>query len=163
MPTLIWVNQTRQKIGVMFGNPETMPGGAGQQFMAALRIRLSGKNIVEKSVNKAMPVIKQTSAIIQKWKQPINFTHFKYDMAMIAHRGLEVGECLDWATMKTYLSAYGLMAKVGGDYVYTPTGESFGTHLAMWEGLRGQRNDIREMLLTRLAENPGAADKEEED
>ena len=162
VPTLIWVNQTRQKIGVMFGNPETMPGGAGQQFMAALRVRLSGKNIVEKSVNKAMPVIKQTSAVIQKWKQPICFTHFKYDMAMIAHRGLEVGECLDWGTMKTYAFAYGLIKKVGADYVYTPTGESFGTHLEMWEALRSQRDDLRKRLLKHLHENPGAADKEEE-
>ncbi len=163
VPTLIWVNQTRQKIGVVFGNPETMPGGAGQQFMAALRVRLSGKNIVEKSVNKAMPVIKRSGVIVQKWKQPICFTHTEFDLAMLAHRGLEVGECLDWAVMKKYLSAYGLMEKVGGDYVYTPTGESWGTHEAMWLGLRSQRDDIRELLLKKLHENPGAADAEEKD
>jgi recombination protein RecA len=163
VPTMIWINQTRMKIGVVFGNPETMPGGQGQQFMAALRVRLSGKNIVEKSVNKAMPVIKQTSMVIQKWKQPINFTHTKFLLAMIAHRGLEVGECLDWNCMKTYLTAYGLMEKAGGDYVYTPTGESWGTHLAMWEGLRERRDEIRELLLEKLKENPGAADTEEED
>ena len=163
VPTMIWINQTRQKIGVVFGNPETMPGGQGQQFMAALRIRVSGKNIVEKSVSKAMPVIKRTSVVIQKWKQPIRFTHFVMDIAMIEHKGLDVGECLDWNCMKQYLTAYGLMTKVGGDYVYTPTGESFGTHLAMWEGLRGQRNEIRDLLLEKLAENPGAAETEEKD
>ena len=163
VPTLIWINQTRQKIGVMFGNPETMPGGAGQQFMASFRIRLSGKNIVEKSVNKAMPVIKRSRVVIQKWRQPICFTHTEFDLAMLAHRGLEVGECLDWAAMKKYLSAYGLIEKVGGDYVYKPTGESWGTHEAMWLGLRSQRDDIRERLLKKLHENPGAADAEEKD
>ncbi len=163
VPTMIWINQTRMKIGVVFGNPETMPGGAGQQFMAALRIRLSGKNVVEKSVNKAMPVIKQSSVVIQKWKQPIHFTHTKFLLAMIAHRGLVVGECLDWLCMKQYLSAYGLMVKEGGDYVYTPTGESFGTHAAMWAGLRDRRDEIRELLLVKLKDNPGAADTEEDD
>ncbi len=163
VPTMIWINQTRMKIGVVFGNPETMPGGQGQQFMAALRIRLSGKNIVEKSVNKAMPVIKQTSMVIQKWKQPINFTHTKFMLAMIEHKGLAVGECLDWNCMKTYLSAYGLMKKVGADYVYTTTGESFGTHEAMWLGIRDQRDKIRKQLLVKLKENPGAADEDDEE
>lgn len=39
--TILWINQTRDKIGVMFGNPETTPGGRALKFFAAIRLRAS--------------------------------------------------------------------------------------------------------------------------
>ena len=38
--TLICINQTRNKIGVMFGNPEDTPGGKALKFYAGMRIGL---------------------------------------------------------------------------------------------------------------------------
>ncbi|MDD4003982.1 MAG: recombinase RecA [Elusimicrobiaceae bacterium] len=35
---IIFINQLRQKIGVMFGNPETTPGGLALKFYASVRI-----------------------------------------------------------------------------------------------------------------------------
>jgi recombination protein RecA len=37
---LIFTNQLRQKIGIMFGNPETTPGGLALKFYASVRIDL---------------------------------------------------------------------------------------------------------------------------
>jgi len=37
---VIFINQTRMKIGVMFGNPETTPGGLALKFYASVRIDL---------------------------------------------------------------------------------------------------------------------------
>ncbi|MDD2696942.1 MAG: recombinase RecA [Candidatus Pacebacteria bacterium] len=37
---LIFLNQTRMKIGIMFGNPETTPGGLALKFYASVRIDL---------------------------------------------------------------------------------------------------------------------------
>lgn len=38
-PTQIWINQTRQKIGVMFGDGTTLPGGKGQLFAASCMLK----------------------------------------------------------------------------------------------------------------------------
>ncbi len=37
--TQIWINQEREKIGVMFGSPATMPGGKGQGFQVVSEIK----------------------------------------------------------------------------------------------------------------------------
>ena len=37
---VIFLNQTRMKIGVMFGNPETTPGGLALKFYSSVRIQL---------------------------------------------------------------------------------------------------------------------------
>lgn len=69
---LIFINQTRQKIGVMFGNPETTTGGNALKFYASLRIEIRksvtlkekeetvGSHVVAKVVkNKVAPPFKQ--------------------------------------------------------------------------------------------------------
>lgn len=38
--SVIFLNQTRMKIGIMFGNPETTPGGLALKFYASVRINL---------------------------------------------------------------------------------------------------------------------------
>ena len=38
--TVIFVNQIREKIGVMFGNPETTPGGSALKFYSSIRIEI---------------------------------------------------------------------------------------------------------------------------
>ncbi|WP_029905593.1 recombinase RecA [Mycoplasmopsis opalescens] len=46
--TIIFVNQIREKIGVMFGNPETTPGGRALKFYSSIRIEVrKSTSIVE--------------------------------------------------------------------------------------------------------------------
>mgnify|MGYP000890728844 CR=1 FL=1 len=40
-PTILCINQIRHKVGVMFGSPETMPGGIGQDFATSVDVRFS--------------------------------------------------------------------------------------------------------------------------
>jgi len=41
-PTVLLINHIRQKVGVLYGDPETRPGGLGQFFASSLELRLSG-------------------------------------------------------------------------------------------------------------------------
>lgn len=48
---VIFINQTRSKIGVMYGNPTTTPGGSALKFYASQRLVISrGKPILDKEV-----------------------------------------------------------------------------------------------------------------
>ena len=71
--TVIFVNQIREKIGVMFGNPETTPGGRALKFYSSVRMEIRrittlkdggdsvGNRVRVKVVkNKVAPPFKQT-------------------------------------------------------------------------------------------------------
>ena len=45
--TVLFINQTRMKIGVMFGNPETTTGGNALKFYATLRIEVRRSGVIK--------------------------------------------------------------------------------------------------------------------
>lgn len=45
--TIYLINQTRDKIGVLYGSPETVPGGNAVKFYASCRIRTQAKKKIE--------------------------------------------------------------------------------------------------------------------
>ncbi len=45
----IFTNQIREKVGVMFGNPETTPGGKALKFYASIRIDIRRKDAIKDS------------------------------------------------------------------------------------------------------------------
>jgi len=63
----IFINQLREKIGVMFGNPETTTGGNALKFYASIRldIRKSGTSIKDKEGNVVGNPIKVN---LQAWR-----------------------------------------------------------------------------------------------
>ncbi len=50
----IFTNQIREKIGVMFGNPETTPGGRALKFYASVRVDLRRVNVIKDSAGKIL-------------------------------------------------------------------------------------------------------------
>jgi len=50
---LVFINQVREKIGVMFGNPETTPGGKALKFYASVRVDI-----------RRIGAIKQTDGVV---------------------------------------------------------------------------------------------------
>jgi recombination protein RecA len=128
-PVLIYINQTRFKIGVMFGNPETTPGGNAPLFQAAMRIRLYGKNKIDNKISKVMPVIKETQFVLNKWKVPVLAPSGRFDMVMIPHDGFACGECDDVGTVSHYLKHLGVWEKAKNGWMICeelyPTQQAF--------------------------------------
>jgi recombination protein RecA len=52
--TCIFTNQIREKVGVMFGNPETTPGGKALKFYASVRIDIRRKETLKDAAGNAI-------------------------------------------------------------------------------------------------------------
>jgi recombination protein RecA len=50
--TAIFINQIREKIGVLYGNPETTPGGRALKFYASVRLEVRRKSDVKSGMDK---------------------------------------------------------------------------------------------------------------
>ena len=109
-PCVILINQTRYKPGVLYGDPETMPGGEAQKFLSSLRVRFRASNVIDKATNTLM--FKDTSAIIKKAKVPVRAVNFDFKLCVHAHDDLNVGDTDSFNTVKGHLQAFGLLEKV---------------------------------------------------
>lgn len=110
-PAFIAINQIRSKIGVMYGNPETMPGGNPPKFASSMTLRVYGKNILDKKIHGAMPAFKEVNCVIQKWKVPILSVNAVYTMQMIKANGNVPGFISDWNTISSYMKELDYLGK----------------------------------------------------
>ena len=152
-PTMVWLNQRRVKIGVMYGDPEDIPGGNGQKHMASMRIRLHSKPIKDPNVSKVKPVLRETSVIVKKHKVPVVSDSTSYNMVLVPHKGLEVGRSNDWPIAEKYLKQFGWVEKgpKGKGWVYDLNPDvTFSSQVALWEYLRGDLDAVRERILAEL-------------
>lgn len=110
-PAFIGINQIRHKIGVMYGDPETMPGGNSIKFSSSFTVRLYGKSVIDKKINAVLPAYKETSVIMKKWKVPILAMKGDYTMLMLESGGKMPGTCEDWNTVAAYLKELDYLSK----------------------------------------------------
>ncbi len=89
----IFINQVREKIGVMYGNPETTPGGRALKFYASVRIEVR-KGEVIKSGNEIIGAETKCKIVKNKVAPPFKECHFD----MMYGQGISrTGEVLDLA------------------------------------------------------------------
>jgi recombination protein RecA len=65
-PTILLINQIRHKIGVIYGSPETSPGGKGIDFASHVIVRCKRKSWVEDSMKR--PVGHEMEVVFKKNK-----------------------------------------------------------------------------------------------
>jgi recombination protein RecA len=105
---VIFINQLREKIGVMFGNPETTPGGRALKFYSSVRIDVRRIGAIK---NGEEIIGNRTKATVVKNKVAPPFRRSEFDLLYTCGISSE-GDVIDLGL------EHGLISKAGAWFTY---------------------------------------------
>jgi len=116
-PLILCVNQLRDKIGLVFGDPRTMPGGKGQTFCSSVIIYTKSFKTGDD------PEMKETSSVelrglTQKNKTYVPRLEYTFQLALRDTEDAKKGDVDNANQLIKYGKKYGLVKKVGGNWSY---------------------------------------------
>src|SRR5204863_3735219 len=110
----IFTNQIREKIGVMFGNPETTPGGRALKFYASVRIDIRRVNVIKDAMGKVIGSHVRTKIVKNKVAAP--FAEAEWDIMYDVGIAKE-GSVIDVATDLGVLDKRGSWLAFNGEQI----------------------------------------------
>lgn len=130
---IIFINQIRMQIGVMFGNPETTPGGKALKFYTSVRLDI--RRIAQ--IKKGEEVVggrHRVKVVKNKVAAPFKATEFD----LIYNEGISrEGELLALG------EKYGFIKKSGASYSYLPPGGDASAEVKLGRGYDATRTALR--------------------
>lgn len=138
---VIFVSQFREKIGVMFGSPETTNGGHALKFYSHMRIDI--RKTVEKVGEEAVANKTKCKVIKNKFAPPFGTAEFR----IIFGEGIDrMGEILDLSEEK------GIITKAGSWYSYGETrlGQGEATVIQLLKDNEELTKEIEDKVLLKL-------------
>lgn len=131
---VIFINQIRMQVGVMFGNPETTPGGKALKFYTSVRLDI--RRIAQ--IKKGEEVVggrHRVKIVKNKVAAPFRTTEFD----LIYNEGISLeGELLALG------EKYKFITKSGASYSYTPPGGDESATEKLGRGYDAARTFLRE-------------------
>jgi len=135
---LVFTNQLRQKLGVMFGDPWTTSGGKALPFHASTRIRLKNMGQIKDTAKNVLGMKCRAQIVKNRLGPPLR--HADYDMYF--DRGID-----NYGGWLTVMKAHKLV-KSGGAW-YTLVDQNGDEHKFMskdWEELITKNDELREYV-----------------
>ena len=138
---LVFINQTRMKIGVMFGNPETTTGGNALKFYSTIRMEVRKIETITKGADNPLGNRVRVRVVKNKVAPPFQ----KVELEIIFGKGISAsGSLLDAAV------ANGIIEKSGTWYSYGDDRIGQGRENA--KRFLDQNDDVRDAVDARVRE-----------
>ena len=150
---VIFINQIRMQVGVMFGNPETTPGGKALKFYTSVRLDIRRIAQIKKG-DEVVGGRHRVKVVKNKVAAPFRTTEFD----LIYGEGISrEGELLALG------EKYGMVAKSGASYSYTPPGGDDSAVVKLGRGYDAARTTLKgdKKLSNEILKNIKKALKEE--
>tara|TARA_B100000900_G_scaffold149930_1_gene127397 strand:- start:653 stop:1645 length:993 start_codon:yes stop_codon:yes gene_type:complete len=139
--TVIFINQLREKIGIMFGNPETTTGGNALKFYASIRLDIRRSTQIKSSDGVVMGNKTRVKIVKNKVAPPFKLAEFDI---MYGEGISKVGEVIDLAVESEIIN------KSGSWFSYE--GTKLGQGRDAVKTLLKDNPDLMETLETKLKE-----------
>ncbi len=140
----IFTNQIREKIGVMFGNPETTPGGKAMKFYTSIRMEIRKITALKDSKGEVVGNRTRVKVVKNKLAPPFKIAEFDINYSEGISRS---GSILDVAT------DLGIVEKRGSWFSFD--GDQIGQGREQTKTFIAENKDLQQRVLEKIKEKLG--------